>query len=130
MNDSIFSKIIKGEIPCHKVYEDELTFAFLDINPKTAGHTLVVSKKQVASVWDLDSKDYQAVMNSSKKIAKRIQEVLAPKWVGMQVEGVAVPHAHIHVFPFNNIEEYHNVPDSTLAPSAGELAKIAEKLAF
>jgi histidine triad (HIT) family protein len=69
MADSIFTKIIKGEIPSHKVYEDELTFAFLDIHPKTPGHVLVIPKKQVDLLWDLSDEDYQAVMAISKKLA-------------------------------------------------------------
>lgn len=130
MADSIFTKIIKGEIPSNKIYEDEWTYAFLDHNPKTAGHTLVIPKKQVDYVWNLTDEDYAALMRSVKKIAGRIKEVLEPKWVGMQVEGVAVPHAHVHVFPFNSIEEYAHKPDVSKAPAASELAEMAKKLAF
>lgn len=130
MVDSIFTKIIKGEIPAHKIYEDDLTFAFLDINPKVPGHTLVVPKRQVEFVWDLEDSDYQALMLTAKKVGKRIREVLNPKYVGMQVEGVAVQHAHVHVFPFNTPDEYHTrqVPGVT-APDE-ELAEMAEKLRF
>ena len=76
MADSIFTKIIKGEIPCHKIYEDELTFAFLDLHPKMPGHVLVIPKKQIDHLWDLQTVDYQALMSASKKIATRIREVL------------------------------------------------------
>lgn len=130
MADSIFTKIIKGEVPSNKVYEDEFTYAFLDHSPKSTGHTLVISKKQVQYVWDLPDEDYRALMAAVKKIADRIKEVLEPKWVGMQVEGVAVPHAHVHVFPFNSIEEYNRAPDAASKPSPEELAEIAKKLAF
>ena len=130
MSDSIFSKIINGEIPSNKVYEDDLTYAFLDHTPKTPGHTLVISKKQAAYVWDLPDEDYQALMKTVNKVAKRIKEVLGPKWVGMQVEGVAIEHAHVHVFPFNSIQEYSQAPDPNKKPTAEELAEMAKKLAF
>ena len=77
--DSIFTKIIKGEIPSNKVYEDEHTYAFLDHNPKTPGHTLVITKKQVAYVWELPDEDYIALMNTVKRVAQRIKEEFAPK---------------------------------------------------
>jgi histidine triad (HIT) family protein len=129
MADSIFTKIIKGELPAHKIYEDELIFAFLDINPKTPGHTLVVPKRQVDYVWNLPKKDYEALMRAVKKVANRLQEVLDPRWVGMQIEGAAVAHAHAHVFPFNSVEEYDNKPTGREI-DAGDLAKMAAKLAF
>ncbi len=130
MADSVFTKMIRGELPANKIYEDALTFAFLDHNPKTAGHTLVVPKKQVDYVWNLTDEDYLALMTTVKKVAKRIKEVLDPKWVGEQIEGVAVEHAHVHVFPFNSVEEYHQMPNPAMKPTAGELAEMAKKLAF
>lgn len=130
MSDSIFTKIIKGEIPSNKVYEDDLTYAFLDHNPKITGHTLVVSKKQVAYVWELPDQDYQALMKTVSKVARRIKEVLGPKWVGMQVEGVAIEHAHVHVFPFNTVQEYGQAPDPNKKPTDEALAEMAKKLAI
>jgi histidine triad (HIT) family protein len=130
MADSIFTKIIKGEIPSTKIYEDEQTYAFLDHNPKISGHVLVISKSQVAYVWDLSEDDYQALMTSVKKVAQRIKEVLRPQFVGMQVEGIAVSHAHVHVFPFNNSEEYHQLPKPGVYMSEAELAEMGSKLAF
>ncbi len=128
MSDSVFSKIIKGEIPCHKVYEDEKTFAFLDIHPKTEGHVLVIPKKEVDHLWDLPDEDYIALMKTTKKIAERIRQVLKPGRVGMQVEGVGVSHAHVHVFPFNSVEEYHYIPDPNAKPDHAKLAEVAKKL--
>jgi histidine triad (HIT) family protein len=127
MADSIFSKIIKGEIPSHKIYEDENTFAFLDIQPIKAGHVLVVPKKQI-DIWDLSEEDYQALMSTVRKVARRIQEVLNPKRVGIQVVGIDVDnHAHVHVFPFNNMAEYRQIP----APAEDkELHEMARKLRF
>jgi histidine triad (HIT) family protein len=130
MADTVFAKIIRGEIPSNKVYEDELSYAFLDHNPKTPGHTLVISKKPAEYVWDLPQEEYEALMKSVKKVAGRIKEVLQPKYVGMQVEGVAVPHAHVHVFPFNSIDEYSQKSSPDGQPSSTELAEMAQKLAF
>jgi histidine triad (HIT) family protein len=130
MTDSIFTKIIKGEIPCHKIYEDDKTFAFLDIHPKTPGHTLVIPKKQVEFAWDLTDEDYQALMSTAKKVALRIREVLRPKFVGEQIIGIDVPHTHIHIFPFNDMAEYRNIPDMDTEPDHEALAEIAKKLAF
>ncbi len=129
MSDSVFSKIIKGEIPSHKVYEDELTLAFMEIRPIQPGHVLVISKRQL-HIWDLPDEDYQALMKTVKKVANRISEVLQPKRVGLQVVGVHISdHAHVHVFPFNNMTEYRRVPDSD-EPDHEALAEMAKKLAL
>jgi histidine triad (HIT) family protein len=127
MSDSIFSKIIKGEIPSYKVYEDEKTLAFLDIHPKTPGHVLVIPKSQ-ADTWDLSEEDYQALMTTVKKVARRIKETIKPVRVGVQIVGIDIQeHAHVHVFPFNSMEEYNSPPKPA---DESELAAIAKKLAF
>jgi histidine triad (HIT) family protein len=130
MADSIFTKIIKGEIPSHKIYEDDKTFAFLDIHPKTPGHTLIVPKKQVEFLWDLEDGDYLTVMTTVKKVARHIREVTGAKYVGMQVIGEEVPHVHVHVFPFNTLEEFRRIPDPNAEPDHAALAEVAKKLAF
>lgn len=130
MQDSIFTKIIRGEIPCHKIYEDDLTFAFLDIHPKQPGHTLVVPKKQVEFVWDLADEDYAALMAAVKKVALRIRDVFGAPFVGEIVVGIDVPHAHVHVYPFATIEESRYIPDPSAEPDHAALAAIAQKLAF
>jgi histidine triad (HIT) family protein len=130
MEESIFTKIIKGEVPCHKVYEDDKTFAFLDIHPKTPGHTLIVPKKQVEFLWDLDDEDYQAVMATAKKVALRIREVFDPPYVGELVVGDEVPHTHVHVYQFTTLADSRRIPDPHAEPDHEELAKIAKKLAF
>ena len=130
MQDSIFTKIIKGEIPCEKVYEDDKTLAFLDIHPVQPGHTLVISKNQVEFVWDLTGEDYQAVMATTQKIAKRLRGVLGVTYVGIQVIGVDVPHAHVHVIPFQEVKEFRNIPDMTVEPDFPALAEMAKKLAL
>lgn len=130
MQDSIFTKIIKGEIPSHKVYEDDNVYAFLDIHPLVDGHTLVVPKKQVEFVWDLDDDSYIQVMLAAKKIAKHMRQVLNVPYVGVQVVGVDVPHAHVHLVPFTNASEYHGMSDMTTDPNHEKLAKIAEIIAL
>ncbi|MBW3568544.1 HIT domain-containing protein [Candidatus Parcubacteria bacterium] len=130
MQDSIFTKIIKGEIPCHKVYEDHKTFAFLDIHPKQQGHTLVIPKKQVEFVWDLDEEDYHAVMSTVKKVALRIRKAIGSKYVGELIVGEEVPHAHVHVYPFNTLEESRDIPDPNIEPDHEALAEMAKLLAF
>lgn len=127
MQESIFTKIIKGDIPCHKIYEDERTFAFLDIAPITPGHVLVVPKKQVEFVWDLSDEDYQAVCTTAKRIALHQREVLEVPYVGQQIVGVDVPHAHIHLIPFTEVEDYRHEPRQG-EPDHMALAAMAEKL--
>jgi histidine triad (HIT) family protein len=130
MQDSIFTKIVKGEIPSHKVYEDEQTLAFLDIHPVQPGHVLVIPKKQVEFVWDLDDNDYRAVMETSRKVAKRLRDVLGTKFVGERIVGVDVPHAHVQLIPFNTVEEWHAPQDMGAEPDHAALAELARRLAF
>lgn len=130
MSDSIFTRIIKGEIPCHKVYEDDKTIAILDIHPKMPGHIMVIPKAQVEQIWDLPDEDYQAVMTTVKKAGQRVRRVLKPKLVAIQVEGIGVPHVHVHVFPFNNEDEFHSRPDMSAEPDHTALAQMAKKLAW
>lgn len=101
MQDSIFQKIVDGEIPCHKLYEDEHTLAFLDVYPKNEGHTLVIPKVNPREfVWDLDDDTYQAVMTTAYKVARHLREQLPLPYVHMGVVGVDVPYAHVHLIPF------------------------------
>ncbi len=132
MGDSIFTKIIKGELPSHKVYEDATTLAFLDIHPIQPGHVLVVPKRQVSFVWDLEPDEYDALMKTVKKIGQRIRDVFPnAARIGVMIEGFDVSdHAHVKVFPFSTVEEYRHLPDSRTQPDHAELARIAEKLAF
>lgn len=130
MEDSIFTKIIKGEIPCHKIYEDERTLAFLDIHPVSPGHTLVIPKKQVEFLWDLDDDTYQTVMATAKKVALHLRETLAVPYIGVQVVGVDVPHAHVHLIPFREAAEFHARSDMSATPDHVALAALAGKLAF
>lgn len=131
MEDSIFTKIIKGEIPSYKIYEDEKTLAFLDINPVAEGHTLVIPKTQVEFIWDLEDDDYAALMASVKKVGKRLKEVIGKKYVGMMVVGTDVPHAHVSAIAFDQPGEMKRTLDGLGASGDPEdLKMLAEKLRF
>lgn len=131
MQDSIFTKIIKGEIPCHKIYEDDKTFAFLDIHPVQPGHVLVIPKSQVEFVWDLTDEDYQAVMATAKKVAHRLRGVFPDKQrIALHIEGLDVAHAHLKVFPFDTDEQFRSKPDMGAEPDHPALAALAKKLMF
>lgn len=107
MEETIFSKIINGDIPCHKVYEDEHTFAFMDIRPIQPGMVVVVSKQPIDHFMDLDESDYTALMLTVRKIARRMHEVFPDKRVAVQIEGLEVPHAHVKLFPIASSADFH-----------------------
>ncbi|MDQ3064769.1 MAG: HIT domain-containing protein [bacterium] len=131
MNPSIFTKIINGEIPCHKVYEDDKTLAFLDIHPVQPGMTLVVSKAQVANFEDLNDEDYQATWQTVKKVALKLRETFPDKLkIAVHVEGLEVAHTHIKIFPIDNSAEFHAQADLSQEPDHSALAKLAESLKF
>lgn len=127
---SLFSKIISGEIPAHKVYEDEKTIAFLDIFPVQPGHVLVVPKAEVDRFEDLEAEDYQALWEAVRKVARRLREVLGRKRVCMKVEGFDVAHAHIHLFACDNAADFYARPDHGAEPDHTALAAMAERLRF
>ncbi len=97
---SIFTKIINGEVPCYKIYEDDKTFAFLDINPETKGHTLVIPKTEVDKIYDLEDADYTALMHTVKKLSKHMEQILGVR-ILWKVVGTDVPHAHVHLEPLD-----------------------------
>lgn len=109
---SIFSKIIAGEIPCYKIYEDEKTLAFLDIHPETPGHTLVVPKVEVDKLYELQMEDYLAVMKIVKILASRMEKVLGRRTL-MKVIGTDVPHAHVHLVSLDPDYQYGQVVEMT-----------------
>lgn len=128
--ESIFSKIISGEIPSHKIYEDEHTLAFLDIYAVIPGHTLVIPKQQVEFVWDLDDATYQALMTTVKKVALRLRTVMGTSYVAEKIIGVDVPHAHVHVIPFTDVQEVHRANQENAEPDHEALAALAQALYF
>ena len=109
---SIFSKIIAGEIPCYKIYEDEKTLAFLDIHKETPGHTLVVPKVEVDKLYELQMEDYLAVMKTVKILASRMEKVLGRRTL-MKVIGTDVPHAHVHLVSLDPDYQYGQVVEMT-----------------
>ena len=127
MEDSIFTKIIKGEIPCQKVYEDEKTIAFLTIQPVREGHTLVVPKVQVDQYIDLPDEDYDAMWRTVKKVAARLRDVTGKERIGIVIKGIDVPHAHVHLIPFDKGEPI-KADGRPEAVSAEVLEMVAEKL--
>jgi histidine triad (HIT) family protein len=102
---SIFTKIIQGEIPSHKVAESDDFYAFLDINPNAVGHTLCIPKKEVDKIFDLDETTYMGLMAFSRKVAKAIEQVIPCERVGMMVIGLEVPHVHVHLIPLHTMED-------------------------
>lgn len=134
MQDSIFTKIVKGEIPAHKIYEDDTTLAFLDIFPAAEGHTLVIPKQQVEFIWDLPDEDYLNLMKTVQKVGRRLKEVTGKTYVGTMVIGTDVPHAHVHVVPFEDVADIKAVVNAenrtTSEPDHTHLAALAQKLFF
>ena len=102
---SIFTKIINGEIPSYKIAEDERFFAFLDINPNAKGHTLVIPKKEVNKIFDLDKDTYSGLMDFSYRVAKALEKSVSCKRIGMSVIGLEVPHVHVHLIPINIMDD-------------------------
>ena len=129
MDDSIFTKIIKGEIPCHKVYEDDKTLAFMDIYPIQAGQVVVVPKLQVPFVWDLPQEDYSALMTTVQKVGQKLRQVFPKRRrIGVRIEGLYVDnHAHVVLLPFDTAQEYTGHGDNS-EPDHQKLAEMAESL--
>ena len=121
---SIFSKIVKDEIPSFKIHEDDDFLAFLDVYPLKKGHTLVIPKKQTDYIFDIDSEEYLNLWNFAKLIAKAMKKVIKCKRVSIVVIGLEVPHAHIHLIPINSIEEI-NFEQPKLSFTNEEMKNIA-----
>ena len=124
---SIFSKIVAGEIPCHQVAETEDYLAFLDINPLSKGHTLVIPKKEIDYLFDIDDELYSGLMLFSKKVAIAIKSVIECERIGIAVVGFEVPHAHVHLAPINGIYDI-DFSKPKLQLSQEEFAEIAKKI--
>ena len=106
---SIFTKIIRGELPCYKIDETDDCFAFLDINPNSKGHTLCVLKKEIDYIFDLSSEDYQKLMNFSRKIAIALKKSVNCKRIALSVVGLEVPHVHVHLIPLESMSDMNFV---------------------
>ncbi len=124
---SIFTKIANGEIPSYKIAEDEHYFAFLDINPLAKGHTLVIPKKEVDYIFDIDDELYKGLFAFAKNVAAAIEKVMPCKRIGLTVIGLEVPHAHIHLIPINSIYDM-DFKQPKLQLEAGEFELIAKNI--
>ena len=125
----IFSKIISGQIPCYKIAEDENYFSFLDIAPLTKGHTLVVPKKEVDYIFDLDDKTYLGLMDFSKRVSLAIKKSVNCNRISMQVIGLEVPHTHVHLIPIRTMNDC-NFANAKLNLSKEEFEEIANSIAL
>ncbi|MFZ1970640.1 MAG: HIT family protein [Candidatus Nanoarchaeia archaeon] len=126
MENCVFCKIIKGEIPAVKIWEDEKHIAMLDINPIKPGHVLLIPKKHSEYIFDLDDKEYNLLMVKAKEIAKKLKLKLNSKRIGLAIEGFGVPHIHVHLIP---IDKENDLNSKRMRPlSAEELNKMADKL--
>ncbi|MBY0244738.1 MAG: HIT family protein [Sphingobacteriaceae bacterium] len=124
---TIFAKIIDGEIPAHKVAEDENYLAFLDVSPLVMGHVLVIPKTAVDYIFDMEDADLSGLTLFAKKTAVALKKAFPCKKVGVAVIGLEVPHTHIHLIPMNNVSDM-NFAKEKLKPSQEELASAAEKI--
>jgi histidine triad (HIT) family protein len=124
---TIFTKIIRGEIPCYKVAEDDRYFAFLDINPLRAGHTLVVPRQETDYVFDLDDEQLKGLIIFSKKVAAAIKSVFPCNRIGIAILGLEVPHTHVHLVPMDSMEDI-NFKNPKLKFTPEEFKEIAAKI--
>jgi len=126
-SDSIFTRIIKGEIPCYKIAEDDRFIAFLDVFPIKKGHTLVVPKAQIDYLFDLDDSLLSDLMIFSKKVAQKMQRAISCERIGVAVIGLEVPHAHIHLVPLDTVGDI-DFSQPKLQLSAKEMTEIADSI--
>jgi histidine triad (HIT) family protein len=126
MEPSIFSKIVKGEIPAYKIAEDDRYLAFLDVFPTTKGHTLVIPKQQIDYLFDLDDDLYLGLMAFAKKVAAAVEKAIPCKRIGVAVVGLEVPHAHVHLIPINKMADMNFANKQQF--SKQEFEEVAEKI--
>ncbi|GGG02265.1 HIT family protein [Pontibacter amylolyticus] len=126
MEPSIFTKIVKGEIPAYKIAEDDRYLAFLDVFPTTKGHTLVIPKQQIDYLFDLDDALYLGLMAFAKKVAAAVEKAVPCKRIGVAVVGLEVPHAHVHLIPLNKMADMNFANKQKF--SKEEFEEVAEKI--
>lgn len=127
---SIFTKIVNGEIPSHKIAEDEHFIAFLDVNPNAIGHTLCVPKQEINKIFEMDEDHYLALMKFSRKIALALEKAISCKRIGVAVVGLEVPHVHVHLIPLQDMDDMRFQRKVTLSKEGFEatLQKIKNAL--
>ena len=123
---SIFTKILRGELPCYKIDENDYCFAFLDINPNSRGHTLCILKKEIDYIFDLSSEDYQKLMNFSRKIAIALKKSVNCKRIALSVVGLEVPHVHVHLIPLESMSDMNF--DRSIKLDDNEFKSLVEKI--
>ena len=123
---TLFTRIVSGEIPCHKICEDDRFLAFLDIRPINPGHTLVIPKKEIDYFFDLDDAMMGGIMVYAKKVATAIKKTVECRRVGVMVAGIEVPHAHVHLVPIQSVGDLNFA--KAKPTDNQELAKMAEKI--
>ncbi len=126
MEDCLFCKIIKGEIPSYKIWEDENFFAFLDINPINPGHTILVPKKHLDYIFYLEEPLYSEIFRTAKKLSESLKKATGAKRVALAIEGFVIPHIHIHLVPVNKVNDLD--PNRAKKASPEELLTIVEKV--
>ncbi len=126
MSECIFCKIVAGEIPCHKVWEDDAHLAFLDITPIREGHTLVIPKAHAPYLFDMDDPSYQSVLAAAKQVAERLKTVFQVPRIGMAIEGFGVDHVHVHLVPVTGGNQLD--PKQAKPADHAELAKLAARI--
>ena len=124
---SLFTKIVQGDIPSHKIAETNQFLAFLDVFPLAKGHVLVIPKKETDSIFDIENQEYKDLWSFAKKMAKAIEKSIPCKKVGVAVIGLEVPHAHIHLIPLQSVEDI-NFSRPKLKLESAELEEIAERI--
>ena len=125
--EGLFARIVKGEIPCHKVAESDDFLAFLDIRPRKKGHTLVIPKQEVDYIFDLDDATYLGLMAFSKKVAKAVEQVVVCKRIAVAVIGLEVPHTHVHLIPIDQIGDV-NFERPAVELTSEEFADLAKEI--
>jgi len=123
---SIFTKIINGEIPCHKVAEDDHFIAFLDINPNAKGHTLCVPKQEINKIFDMDRDHYGRLMDFSYSVAKALEKTVPCERIGVSVIGLEVPHVHVHLIPIHEMKDMQFINKESM--SSEEMSELALRI--